>query len=76
MYILGILAGSLLFGEVFPLVKDLYFATPMGDLTLPRLLNVPYGFLVFLVVFMAIGGFAGATWVERWMAARKEAAEQ
>jgi len=76
MYILGILAGSLLFGEVFPLVKDFYYATPMGDLTLPRLLNVPYGFLVFLVVFMAIGGFAGATWVERWMAARKEAAEQ
>ena len=76
MYILGILAGSLLFGEVFPLVKDFYYATPMGDLTLPRLLNVPYGFLVFLVVFMAIGGFAGATWVERWMAARKDAAEQ
>ena len=71
--LLGIIAGLVVFGEFFPLIKDFYTATPMGNLTLPQLLNIPYGLVVFLVVLMALGGFAGATWVEKRMAAKKGA---
>jgi hypothetical protein len=70
--LLGILAGIVLFGEGFPIVKDFYNATAMGQITLPQILNIPYGIVVFAVVLMAVGGFAGATWVEKAMAARKQ----
>jgi len=71
VYLAGIIAGLVAFGEAFPMVKDFYYATPMGQVTLPELLHLPYGLVVFLVVLMAIGGFAGATWVEKSMAVKK-----
>jgi uncharacterized membrane protein YedE/YeeE len=71
VFILGIMAGIVVFAELFPLIESFYNATPMGQITLPQLLNVPYGVVVFLVILMAVGGFAGATWVEKTMAARK-----
>jgi len=70
----GIIAGIVVFGEMFPLLKDFFTATPMGAVTIPGLLNLPYGLVVLAVILMAVGGFAGATWVERTMAARKGAA--
>ncbi len=71
VYLAGILAGIFGFGEVFPFIRDFFYATPMGSITLPELLHLPHGMVVFLVVLMAVGGFAGATWVERKMASRK-----
>jgi uncharacterized protein len=71
VFILGIMAGIVVFGEAFPVIEPFYNATPMGQITLPQLLNIPYGVVVFLVILMAVGGFAGATWVEKTMAARK-----
>jgi hypothetical protein len=72
VYLAGVLAGSFVFAEAFPLVGDFY-ATDMGSITLPRQFHLSYGLLVLAVVLMAVGGFAGATRVERWMASRKEA---
>jgi hypothetical protein len=69
--LIGIITGIVVFGELFPLIQGFYEATPMGQVTLPQLLNIPYGLVVFLVALMAVGGFAGATWVEKAMAARK-----
>jgi hypothetical protein len=43
-------------------------------LNLPGVLGVPWGVVAFAVVLMAVGGFAGATWVERWMAAKTKPA--
>ena len=37
----------------------------MGKLTIPQWANISYGLVVFAVVLMAIGGFAGAQWVEK-----------
>ncbi len=73
VYLAGVLAGSFVFAEAFPLVGDFYYATDMGSITLPRQFHLSYGLLVLAVVLMAVGGFAGATRVERWMASRKEA---
>ncbi len=69
--LLGIIVGIAVFGEFFPLIEGFYYATPIGEITLPQVLNLPYGLVVFLVTLMAIGGFAGATRVEKFMAARK-----
>ncbi len=66
--VLGALAGTLLYAEAYPLVKPLHQMTAMGALTIPQYFNLPYGFVVLAVVVMAVCGFAGATWVERWMA--------
>jgi len=71
VYLTGVIAGIFIFGEAFPLVREFYSSTPMGSVTLPQLLNLPYGLIVFLVVAMAIGGFAGGTRLERMMAAKK-----
>jgi rhodanese-related sulfurtransferase len=73
MLILGALAGTLLYAEAYPLVEPLHEMTAMGSVTIPQFLNLPYGLVVFAVVLMALGGFAGATWVERRMASKGSA---
>jgi hypothetical protein len=67
----GIFAGVWGFSELYPLVSGFYNATDMGQLTLPQVTGLPYGLLVFAVVLMALGGFYGAEWVEKKMAAGK-----
>jgi len=61
----GMAVGVLLFGFAFPLVRGLYDATPLGATTIPELLDVPLGVVVFGVTAMAVGMFAGATTIER-----------
>jgi hypothetical protein len=70
VFVLGFGAGTLGFALAFPLVKGLYTAGDVGTRTLPQVLGIPHGILVFGVVLMAVGGFMGATWVEKWMAAK------
>jgi len=64
VYALGIAAGTLTFAGAFPLLKGLYLAGSAGPTTLPQLLHVPYGLVVFAVVLMALGGFWGAAKIE------------
>jgi len=58
-------AGLLGFGELYPHVQGFMQITSMGQITLPRLFNLPYGLLVFAVVLMALGAFAAAEWAEK-----------
>lgn len=74
VFVLGFAAGTLGFALAFPLAKGLYTAGELGTRTLPQVTGLPYGVLVFAVVLMAVGGFAGATWVEKQMAARAASA--
>lgn len=71
IYLAGIIAGIVVFGEMFPLLEDFYSSTPMGKVIIPELIGASYGLVVFLVVLMAIGGFAGAGWVEKKFAAKR-----
>lgn len=68
-YVLGVFAGLFVFAEAFPLVKEFYASTPQGTVTIPQALGLPYGLVVFAVVLMAIGGFYGASLVEKKFAA-------
>jgi hypothetical protein len=66
----GILGGTLLFAEVYPWIAGFYGSSPMGVVTLPKALGLPYGVVVLGVVLMAIGGFHGAGLLERKFATR------
>ncbi len=66
----GIVFGTLLFAEGFPLIKGFYNSSAMGVRTLPQALGLPFGVVVFAVVLMAIGGFYGAGLLERKFATR------
>ena len=72
VFLAGIVAGIFSFGELYPLLKGFYSSTPMGSITLPGILGISQGLVVFLVAAMAIGGFAGATWVEKRFAGQQE----
>jgi hypothetical protein len=73
VYVGGFAAGTVGFAVGYPIFKDLLILGDLGVLTLPGVMGVPWGIVAFGVVLTAIGGFAGATWVERWMAARADA---
>jgi hypothetical protein len=64
-YVAGLLAGTLVFAEAFPLLKGFYLSGDLGRLTLPEVFGLPYGLVVFGVVLMAVAGFRGAAWIER-----------
>ncbi len=66
----GILAGTFMFAEGYPLLKSFYESSSMGVKTLPQALGVPYGVVVLAVVLMALGGFYGAGLLERKFGAR------
>ena len=63
--LVGVGFGALVFAEAYPLFKPFMNATSMGAQTIPQYFNLPYGLVVFGVVVMAIGGFAGAGWIEK-----------
>ncbi len=71
VYLLGVIAGIFVFGEIFPWISDFYYSSNMGRVFLPDYLGLSYGMVVFLVVIMAIGAFAAAEWGERKMGAKK-----
>jgi hypothetical protein len=70
LYALGILAGTLVYAEVYPAIKGLVNANAMGQVTLPEVFGLPWGLVVFAVVVIAVVGFWGATRIERWLGSR------
>jgi uncharacterized membrane protein YedE/YeeE len=63
--IIGMVFGIFVFGESFPLIKDFYYSTSIGDATFPGLLNISYGTLVFVVSVLALAGFYFAGKIEK-----------
>lgn len=61
---LGIFGGTLAFAEAFPLLQGFYASGAYGERTLPELLQLPYGLVVFAVVLMAVAGFWAAGKIE------------
>jgi hypothetical protein len=70
-YVGGLVAGTFVFAEAFPLVQGFFYASEMGVQSVPGYFGLPWGVVVFAVVLMAIGGFAGAGWLESRVAAAK-----
>ncbi len=72
VYLLGGAFGIFVFGEVFPYISDFFYSTPMGRITLPELFGIDHGIILLAVILLAIAGFAGADWGEKFMASKKE----
>jgi len=60
----GMFAGVLFTGLSFEPLKAFYESTPRGSFTLPQAVGLPYGFVVVIVVAVAIAGFALAERIE------------
>jgi hypothetical protein len=65
VYMVGVTAGIFVFGELYPAIAGFVTITAQGAMTLPELLELPYGLVLFAVVLMAVAGFWGAGFVER-----------
>ena len=70
MLVAGMFSGAIASGLGFRTLEPLYSSTPLGTLTLPQALHLPYGVVVALVVLVALGGFRGAEWIESRVNAR------
>jgi len=53
----GMLFGILLFNEAFPLFSGFYYSSDLGQVTIPQMLGVSYGVMVFVVVLAALASF-------------------
>ncbi len=65
IFILGALLGMFVFGEIFPLIENLYTAGAMGNITLPEYFNISSGIIAFIILFAAVGMFVGGEWLEK-----------
>jgi uncharacterized membrane protein YedE/YeeE len=63
--VLGIVAGVLLFALLQPALNGFYESTSRGALTLDNALHLGTARTVFLLVAVALAGFAGAEAIER-----------
>jgi uncharacterized protein len=70
VYALGIFAGTFAYAELYPSIKAFVNSNAMGQVTLPEVLGLPWGVIVFVVVVIAVAGFWGAGKVERWIGSR------
>jgi len=66
VYIIGVLAGIVVFAELFTFIEPLFYGGHLGDnFTLDKLFGIRPGIIAFLVTLMAIGGFFGAEKLEK-----------
>ncbi len=72
IHLLGMVAGIILFGELFPLIEPFYNSTPMGQVTLDEYFHLSYGVVVFIIVLFALIGFGVAEKVEKYFIPKTE----
>lgn len=66
-FLLGILGGTVLFGETSRYYDHFYESTYMGRYTLPDMLGLPMGVTVFIVVILGVLALWGAEQLEAVM---------
>ena len=76
LFLAGVTFGIFAFGEAYPVIESLVYATPLGEVTLPEIFHLRHGLVVLLVVLMALAGFRGAEAVEKWSAGRTRSARR
>jgi len=71
MTFLGVVVGSVLFGEVYPLVGSFAKSGAMGQKFFDQVTGIPRPLLALGVALMAVGMFFGAEKVERFFRRRR-----
>lgn len=70
VHLIGMTSGIILFGEVFPLLSGFYDSTALGEITLGDAIGLPSNVMVFVIVTLAVMGFAAAGKIEERMAGK------
>ncbi len=65
VHLLGMITGIVLFGEAFPLFRDFYQSTSLGEVTLGNFFGIPENVMVFIIVVLAVAGFLAAEHIEK-----------
>ena len=71
-FFLGAGTGGVVFGETIDAYQDFFRSTSLGRFTLPEWLGIPTGWVVLLVVLMALFMFWGAEKLERLFGRAKD----
>ncbi|MFC1823510.1 YeeE/YedE thiosulfate transporter family protein [Thermodesulfobacteriota bacterium] len=66
VFLIGVLLGSILFNELFALIRPIYEGMRGSALFLYDLLNISPELLIFLFCLFAVVLFIGSTRIERW----------
>jgi len=74
-YALGGFFGIFVFGELYPSMQSFLTAGYLGKISIPQYFHLNYGFVVLLVILIAIGGFTLVEWVEQKLAGKYEEVE-
>jgi uncharacterized protein len=69
-----VMIGGLAYAELEPAMGAFPTSGGLGVLTLPQWLRLPAPLVVVAVAAAAVAAFAGATWIERRLGARRLAA--
>jgi uncharacterized membrane protein YedE/YeeE len=69
--VLGMLAGVLVFAELFPVLRDFHESSSRGALTIPTALGLPDGVVVFAIVCLALLAFRLSDALERRVSGRQ-----
>ncbi|MBF0240101.1 MAG: YeeE/YedE family protein [SAR324 cluster bacterium] len=64
-YLSGMMLGMLIFAEGWDLVENFMQQGNMGDITIPQWLDLNPWLVATVVLLIAVGGFAGANYVEK-----------
>ena len=67
-YAAGGMLGIFIFGEIYPYIESFFNSSHMGTINLPTLIELNYGLVLLIVIILAIVGFTGAEWIEKYMA--------
>jgi uncharacterized membrane protein YedE/YeeE len=65
VFVVGFLAGSLVFGDLFPVWGDFYNSDYMGVVRLDQSLGIGLGTAVFGIIVIAVAGSLGMRWVQQ-----------
>ncbi len=65
VFMLGLVAGTGVFGLGFDELKGIYEAGSMGTITLSEWSDISAGTWAFLIVLIALGAFAATEWADR-----------
>ena len=65
VYVGGFLAGMFVYAELSPVFMPFVNSTEMGQVTIPQYFNLPVLVVAAAIIAMALGGFYGATLLEK-----------
>jgi hypothetical protein len=71
-FLLGLVAGMVLFGETVSHIDEFWHSGDMGVFTLPALLHLETGVVAFLVVCLALLMFIGFEWLRSRIYGRRK----